>query len=69
MGEQDAWGPTSPHEWIFCISKKSAVCTGKKDGLVAESDERLWFTLMDFATVYSETDVRLTFKNGVEIQS
>ena len=41
----------------------------KQDGLVAEFDERLWFSLVDFATVYSEDDVRFTFKNGIEIQA
>jgi hypothetical protein len=39
----------------------------KQDGLVAEFDERLWFILVDFATVYSETDVRFIFKNSAEI--
>ena len=38
-----------------------------QDGLVAEFDERLWFNLVDFATVYSENDVRFTFKDGTEI--
>jgi len=37
---------------------------GKQEGLVVEFDERLWFTLVDFATVYSDTDVRFTFKSG-----
>jgi len=41
----------------------------KRDGLVAEFDERLWFSLVDFATVYSEDDVRFTFKNGLELQT
>ena len=40
---------------------------GRQDGLVAEFDERLWFTIVDFATVYSETDVRFTFKNSIKI--
>ena len=42
---------------------------GKQDGLIAEFDERLWLTLVDFATVYSEDDVRFTFKNGLELQA
>ena len=41
----------------------------KQDDLVAEFDERLWFTLVDFATVYSENDVRFTFKKGLELQA
>jgi len=40
---------------------------GRQEGLVAEFDERLWFTIVDFATVYSETDVRFTFKDGTEV--
>jgi len=31
--------------------------------------QRLWFSLVDFATVYSEDDVRFTFKNGLELQA
>jgi hypothetical protein len=41
---------------------------GRQDGLVAEFDERLWFSLVGFATVYSENDVLFTFKDGTEIQ-
>ena len=39
----------------------------RQDGLLTEFDERLWFSLVDFATVYGEDDVRLTFKDGTEI--
>jgi site-specific DNA recombinase len=35
-----------------------------QDGLITDFDERLWHSLLDFATVYSETDVRFTFRNG-----
>jgi FtsZ-binding cell division protein ZapB len=38
-------------------------------GLIADFDERLWYSLADYATVYSETDVRFTFKNGAEIRA
>ncbi|MCL1949218.1 MAG: recombinase family protein [Turicibacter sp.] len=38
-----------------------------QDGLVTEFDERLWFTLVDYATVYGEDDIRFTFKNGTEV--
>ena len=41
----------------------------RQDGLIAEYDERLWFSLVDFATVYSEMDVRFTFKDGTEIMA
>jgi regulator of replication initiation timing len=42
---------------------------GKRDGLVTEFDERLWFGLVDFATVYGENDVRFTFKDGTEVRA
>ncbi|GHV08965.1 hypothetical protein FACS1894217_12290 [Clostridia bacterium] len=41
----------------------------KQDGFITEFDERLWYTLVDYATVYKESDVRFTFKNGAEIQA
>ena len=40
-----------------------------QDGLITEFDERLWYSLVDFATVHKESDVRFTFKNGTEIQA
>jgi len=42
---------------------------GNQDGLIAEFDERLWFSLVDFTMVYSEDNVRFTFKNGLELQA
>jgi hypothetical protein len=39
----------------------------RQDGLLIEFDERLWFSLVDFATIYGEDDVRFTFKDGTEI--
>ncbi|MDR1591910.1 MAG: hypothetical protein LBS16_03375, partial [Prevotellaceae bacterium] len=39
-----------------------------QDGLLGEFDERLWHTLVDYATVYSENDVRFTFKDGTEMK-
>ena len=41
----------------------------RQDRLVTEFDERLWFSLVDFATVYGENDVWFTFKDGTEINS
>ncbi|GHV42525.1 serine recombinase [Clostridia bacterium] len=41
----------------------------KQDGLIAEFDERLWCSLVEYATVYGEDDVRFTFRNGVEIKA
>jgi hypothetical protein len=40
----------------------------KQDGLLTEFDERLWVSLVDFATVYGEEDVRFMFKDGTEIE-
>lgn len=34
---------------------------------VTQFDERLWSSLVDFVTVYSEKDIRVTFKDGTEI--
>lgn len=36
---------------------------------VTEFDERLWSSLVDFVTVYSEKDLRVTFKDGTEISA
>jgi hypothetical protein len=41
----------------------------KQDGLITEFDERLWVTLMDYATVYNAEDIRFTFKDGREIKT
>ncbi len=41
----------------------------KQDGLISEFDERLWYGLVNYTTVYSEDDVRFTFKNGMIIQA
>ena len=35
---------------------------------IVEFDERLWASLVDFMTVNSEKDIRVTFKDGTEIQ-
>lgn len=37
--------------------------------LITEFDEQLWYALVDYATVYSETDVRFTFKDGTVIKA
>jgi hypothetical protein len=41
----------------------------RQDGLITDFDERLWYSLVDYATIYKENDVRFTFKNGAEIQA
>jgi regulator of replication initiation timing len=40
-----------------------------QESLITEFDERLWCSLLDFATVYTADDVRFTFKNGTEIKA
>jgi hypothetical protein len=42
---------------------------GRQDGLVTEFDERLWITLVGFATVHGEDDVRFAFKNGAVMKA
>jgi len=42
---------------------------GKRDGLISEFDEQLWHSLLDFATVHDENDVRFIFKDGTEISA
>ncbi len=41
----------------------------KQDGLVTSFDEHLWYGLVDYATVYSQDNVRFAFKNGTVIQA
>jgi len=41
----------------------------KQNGLVAEFDDDLWHSLVDYVTVYSEADVRFIFKDGTEIKT
>lgn len=36
---------------------------------IAVFDERLWSSLVDFVTVNSEKDIRVTFKDGTEIDA
>jgi DNA invertase Pin-like site-specific DNA recombinase len=40
----------------------------KQDEMVAEFDENLWYSLVDYATVFNKEDVRFTFKDGTEIR-
>ena len=37
--------------------------------LITEFDTRLWGSLVDFITVYSKDDIRVTFKDGTEIRA
>lgn len=49
--------------------KDFIVAIGKTQGLCTGFDEGLWSSLIDFVTVYSDDDVRFTFKNGIEIRA
>ncbi|HOQ38614.1 MAG TPA: zinc ribbon domain-containing protein, partial [Acetivibrio sp.] len=40
----------------------------KQDNLLTEFDEKLWCSLVDYATVYDKDDVRFTFKDGTKIK-
>jgi hypothetical protein len=42
---------------------------GKQDGVISEFNERLWHSLLDYATIHGDEDVRFIFKNGLEIQA
>ena len=37
--------------------------------ILADFDDRLWFSLVDYATVYGAEYVRFTFKDGTEIRA
>jgi len=39
----------------------------QQDGLVREFDENLWGSLVEVVTVYSEKDVRITFRDGTVV--
>ena len=39
----------------------------KQDAITEFTDE-LWYSMIDFVTVYSKDDIRFTFKNGTEIK-
>ncbi len=41
----------------------------KQDNLLTEFDEKLWCSLVDYATVYDKGDVWFTFKDGTEIMA
>ena len=41
----------------------------REQELIKEFDARLWGSLVDFITVYSKDDIRVTFKDGTEIRA
>jgi site-specific DNA recombinase len=40
----------------------------KQKELVTEFDEDLWYSLIEYVTVFCKEDVRFTFKDGTEIK-
>ncbi len=40
----------------------------RQDGVATEFDENLWYSLVDFVTVFNKEDIRFTFKDGTEIK-
>lgn len=54
-----------------CIARSRQLESFIKDlqeqELIKTFDERLWCSLVDFITVYSKEDIRVTFKDGTEI--
>ncbi len=40
----------------------------RQDGVVTEFDENLWYSLVDFVTVFNKEDICFTFKDGTEIR-
>jgi site-specific DNA recombinase len=40
----------------------------RHDNLLTEFDEKLWCSLVDYATVYDKDNVRFTFKDGTKIK-
>ncbi|MCM1345322.1 MAG: recombinase family protein [Muribaculaceae bacterium] len=50
------------------VLRQYAGCLARQQDTLAEFDEGLWCGLVDFITVYSREDVRVTFKDGSEIR-
>lgn len=40
-----------------------------RDGPLTEFNEKHWYSLVDYATVYGRDDIRFTFKNGMEVKA
>lgn len=41
----------------------------KQERLIDKFDKSLWSSLVDFITVYNKEDIRVTFKDGMEIKA
>lgn len=40
----------------------------RQDEVATEFDENIWYSLIDFVTVFNKEDIRFTFKDGTEIK-
>ncbi len=40
----------------------------KQKEMVTEFDEDLWYSLIEYMTVFEKEDIRFTFKDGTEIK-
>jgi len=53
----------------FIIPAQFVSALEKRDGPLTEFNEDDWYSLVEYATVYSREDIRFTFKNGMEIKA
>jgi site-specific DNA recombinase len=49
------------------ILRKYTSCLAEQNDALIEFDGSLWSGLVDYVTVYSKEDIRVTFKDGIEI--
>lgn len=40
----------------------------KQEDVITQFDENLWYSLVDYVTVFNKEDVRFTFKDGTKIK-
>ena len=52
-----------------CRQLESFIKELREQELIKTFDEKLWCSLVDFITVYSKEDIRVTFKDGTEIKA
>ena len=51
------------------LMEKFVTDLAAQEGFLAEFDERLWFSLVDFVTVGKDGTVTFTFKNRTEVKA
>lgn len=40
----------------------------EQEDLLTEFDENLWYSMVEYVTVFNKEDIRFTFKDGTEIK-